>query len=126
MKRWQKERAVHGAFLLMVAALQHREHLAAGDWRALVPTLLLIGALSAFAGVASISDRLRERLDAEGATLPTVECAAKLPLYLAAGRGLMAVFALYVSGWVSLASVVWDCAYPYMRRRYRARHPATF
>lgn len=126
MKTWQVERIVHGAWLLTAAAFQHRAHLAAGDWRAALPTLLFIAALSAFAGVGSITDRLRERLDVECVALPTVECAAKLPRYLTAGRVLMVAFALSISGWVSLASLAWDCAFPYWRRWYRARHPARF
>lgn len=126
MKTWQVERLVHTALLSVAACVQHGAQVTVGEWRPLMSTLLFIAALSAFAGVASVSDRLRELLEAEEVALPTVECAAKLPLYLTVGRGLMAAFALSISGWVALASLAWDCAYPHWRRWYRARHPATF
>lgn len=123
---WKYERLAHTVLLLGAAAVQHRAQLAAGEWRGLVPTALFVGALSAFAGVASVTDRLRERMVVEGVMAPTVECANKLPVYLTRGRVLMALFALSLSAWVSLASLAWDCFYPYWRRAWRARHPLTY
>lgn len=119
MQTWKIEATVHAALLAAVMLAQH-------GWQPRAvpgPAWALLGALVAFGAVGRITDRLAERMRSEGAPQPTVECAAKLPQALWAGRVLLAIYLALLGAWVSLASLAWDCLYPSWRRAYRARRP---
>lgn len=129
MKMWRIERTFHVVVLAAVGLMQHWQKLGpalAGpgpERETVVLTAIFITALSFFFGVASVSDRLQEQLDLSlamgGIKKPTVECAGKLKSYLLWGRLFMAIFAIGVSGWVSLVSIVLDSLYPAYRESYR-------
>ncbi|WAM23768.1 hypothetical protein [Myxococcus sp. NMCA1] len=127
VRTWMVERAVYGTLLLVATVAQHHATLGAAPLPSALAQVagLSVSLVALLVGdeLDSISDRERERAEAEGREPVRVECSpraaqlrALLPWLGLAGLAL-------AFGWMGLLGFGWRVVKPVWRRWYRTHRP---